>query len=172
MKGVDSEVNDEKLDVAEKETRTENAKQGNERSVQNGSRLVGKEPNSPTDSEPEAQTALETNDTSKTQEKCSSETARMKPGENTTINDDCVQKSKNVNLHVKQDFSAINVGLEYTGDDVQPLEEIIKGDEGKETDGNTASEDDSDEEEEEEGEDEMRDDEQQDDIRAAYGKYE
>lgn len=172
VKGVDSEVNDEKLDVAEKETRTENAKQGNERSVQNGSRLVGKEPSSPTDSEPEAQTALETNDTSKTQEKCSSETARMKPGENTTINDDCVQKSKNVNLHVKQDFSAINVGLEYTGDDVQPLEEIIKGDEGKETDGNTDSEDDSDEEEEEEGEDEMRDDEQQDDIRAAYGKYE
>lgn len=168
MKGVDSEVNDEKLDVAEKETRTENAKQGNEKSVQNGSCLVGKEPNSPTDSEPEAQTAVETNDTNKTQEKCSSETARMKPGDNTTINDDCVQKSKNVNLHVKQDFSAINVGLEYTGDDVQPLEEINEGDEGKETDRNSESEDEG----EEEGEDEMRDDEQQDDIRAAYGKYE
>ena len=52
------------------------------------------------------------------------------------------QKSKNIKLHVKQDFSAINVGPEYTGDDVQPLEE------GKEPDGNPEFEDESEEEEE------------------------
>ena len=137
----------------------------------------------------EAQTAVETNDTNKTQERCSSETEKIKSGENTAINDDCVQKSKNIKLHVKQDFSAINVGLEYTGDDVQPLEE------GKEPDGNPEFEDESEEEEEEEeGEEEveeeeeeekeeeeeekeeeeedMREDEEGDDVRAAYGKYE
>ena len=78
---------------------------------------------------------------------------------------------------MKQDFSAINVGLEYTGDDVQPLEE------GKEPDGNPEFEDESEEEEEEEVEEEeeeekeeeeedMREDEEGDDVRAAYGKYE
>ena len=109
-----------------------------------------------------------------------SETEKIKSGENTAINDDCVQKLKNRKLHVKQDFSAINVGLEYTGDDVQPLEE------GKEPDGNPEFEDESEEEEEEEVEEEeeeeeeekeeeeedMREDEEGDDVRAAYGKYE
>ena len=159
------------------ETRTENTKQGNEKTAQNGSLPIGEEHNSPTDPLAEAQTAVETNDTNKTQERCSSETAKIKSGENTAINDDCVQKSKNVKLHVKQDFSAINVGLEYTGDDVQPLEE------GKEPDGNPEFEDESEEEEEEEVEEEeeeekeeeeedMREDEEGDDVRAAYGKYE
>ena len=129
----------------------------------------------------EAQTAVETNDSNKTQERCSSEAEKIKSGENTAINDDCVQKSKNIKLHVKQDFSAINVGPEYTGDDVQPLEE------GKEPDGNPEFEDESEEEEEveeeveeeeeeeeekEEEEEDMREDEEGDDVRAAYGKYE
>ena len=159
------------------ETRTENTKQGNENTAQNGSLPIGEEHNSPTDPLAEAQTAVETNDTNKTQEKCLSETEKIKSGENTAINDDCVQKSKNIKLHVKQDFSAINVGPEYTGDDVQPLEE------GKEPDGNPEFEDESEEEEEEEVEEEeegekeeeeedMREDEEGDDVRAAYGKYE
>ncbi|RMX49486.1 hypothetical protein pdam_00023599 [Pocillopora damicornis] len=178
VKEADTEAKDKKEELAEKETRTENTKQGNEKTAQNGSLSVGEEHNSPTDPLAEAQTAVETNDTNKTQERCSSETAKIKSGENTAINDDCVQKSKNVKLHVKQDFSAINVGLEYTGDDVQPLEE------GKEPDGNPEFEDESEEEEEEEVEEEeeeeekeeeeedMREDEEGDDVRAAYGKYE
>ena len=39
------------------------------------------------------------------------------------------QRTKQVILHVKQDFSAINVEPEYSGDDIQPLAENSGGDE-------------------------------------------
>ena len=69
--------------------------------------------------------------------------------------------------HVKQNFSEINVGPEYTGDDVQPLEENSEGDEDI-----SVSERESDLESENDDVDMGRDEknDEQDDIRAAYGK--
>lgn len=74
-------------------------------------------------------------------------------------------RAKTVTPHVKQNFSAINVELEYTGDDVQPLEE----NDGGEEDISVESES---EDESETGGDRgsALKDEEQDDIRAAYGK--
>ena len=87
------------------------------------------------------------------------------------------QMAKRVNPHVKQDFSAINVGVEYTGEDIRPLEdnsgdeedvisvESESGDESEsgENELENGDEGDSDGDVEDEGEE---------DIRAAYGKHE
>ena len=68
--------------------------------------------------------------------------------------------------HVKQNFSEINVGPEYTGDDVQPLEENSEGEEDITVE--SESDDESENDDVEMGGDEKND--EQDDIRAAYGK--
>lgn len=101
----------------------------------------------------------------------SNETVKDSTGTNGGISENTehsVQKSKNVNLHVKQNFGAINVGLEYSGDDVQPLEQNSEGEENVNVESGSESEDES--EGEEEGSGNAEDDEQRDDIRAAYGK--
>lgn len=87
------------------------------------------------------------------------------------------QTAKRVNPHVKQDFSAINVGVEYTGEDIRPLEDN-SGDEEDVISVESESEDES-----ESGENELENDDEGDsdgdvedggeeDIRAAYGKPE
>ncbi|KAJ7373904.1 Nucleolar GTP-binding protein 2 [Desmophyllum pertusum] len=84
---------------------------------------------------------------------------RQHNGENT---EQLAQKSKNVNLHVKQDFGAINVGLEYTGDDVQPLEENSEGEEDLSLDSESESEDEN--EDGDKGDENVQDEERSDDI--------
>ena len=77
------------------------------------------------------------------------------------------QSTKNTAPHVKQNFSKINVGLEYTGDDVQPLEADNSGGE-EDISFESESEDESLNEEGDLDKNEKNED--QDDIRAAYGK--
>ena len=96
------------------------------------------------------------------------ETAKDRTGTNGEINENIehsVRESKNVNLHVKQNFGAIHVGLEYSGDDVQPLEENSDG-------ANFTVDTESESEEDESENEEIGTGERRDDIRAAYGKYE
>lgn len=129
-----------------------------------------KESNSFKDSKQEANTNADTNNKDSAQGNSqSNETAKDRTGTNGEINENTehsVQESKNVNLHVKQNFGAIRVGLEYSGDDVQPLEENSEGEENVTVD----SESESEEDEIEPGEEGTG--EERDDIRAAYGKYE
>lgn len=129
-----------------------------------------KESNSFKDSKQEANTNTDTNNKDSAQGNSqSNETAKDRTGTNGEINENTehsVQESKNVNLHVKQNFGAIRVGLEYSGDDVQPLEESSEGEENVTVD----SESESEEDEIEPGEEGTG--EERDDIRAAYGKYE
>ena len=81
------------------------------------------------------------------------------------------QKTKHATPHVKQNFSEINVELEYTGDDIKPLEENSEEDEDSTSD-ESESEDESENDEEEEDQDGDAKNEEQEDIRAAYGKAE
>ena len=81
------------------------------------------------------------------------------------------QKTKHVTPHVKQNFSEINVELEYTGDDIKPLEESSEEDEDN-TFVESESEDELENDEEEEDQDGDVKNEEQEDIRAAYGKPE
>ena len=118
----------------------------------------------------EANTNTDTNNKDSAQGNSkSNETAKDRTGQtNGETNENTehsVEESKNVNLHVKQNFGAIRVGLEYSGDDVQPLEENSEGEENVTVDSESESEED-------EGESEEGTGEQRDDIRAAYGKYE
>ena len=130
-----------------------------------------KESNSLKDSKQETNTNADTNNEDSAQGNSkSNETAKDGTGTNGEISDNTreqsVQESKNVNLHVRQNFGAINVGLEYSGDDVQPLEGNSEGEQNETVEsGSESDEDESEAEEEGTGE-------QRDDIRAAYGKYE
>ena len=83
-----------------------------------------------------------------------------------TINNKNIEKRTNT-PHVKQNFSEINVGPEYTGDDVQPLEENSDGEEDISV-SESESDDESENDDVDMGRDEKND--EQDDIRAAYGK--
>lgn len=83
-----------------------------------------------------------------------------------TVNDKNTEKKTNP-PHVKQNFSEINVGPEYTGDDVQPLEENSDGEEDISV-SESESDDESENDDVDMGRDEKND--EQDDIRAAYGK--
>ena len=87
------------------------------------------------------------------------------------------QEKKNITPHVKQDFSAINVELEYTGEDVQPLEENSGNGEdfiSVESDSEGESEGGEDESENGKERDSEGDSKEEglEDIRAAYGKSE
>lgn len=82
-----------------------------------------------------------------------------------TINNKNTEKRTNT-PHVKQNFREINVGPEYTGDDVQPLEENSEGEEDMSFE--SESDDESENDDVEMGGGEKND--EQDDIRAAYGK--
>ncbi|XP_020613533.1 nucleolar GTP-binding protein 2-like isoform X4 [Orbicella faveolata] len=128
-----------------------------------------KESNSFKDSKQETNTNTDTNNKDSAEENSqSNESTKDRTGTNGEINENTelsVQESKNVNLHVKQNFGAINVGLEYSGDDVQPLEENSEGEENITVESESEAEEDESEGEEGTGE-------QRDDIRAAYGKYE
>ena len=129
-----------------------------------------KESNSFKDSTQETNTNTDTNNKDSAQGNSkSNETTKDSTGTNGQINENTkhsVQESRNVTLHVKQNFGAINVGLEYSGDDVQPLEVNSEGEDNVSVDNESESEEDE-SEAEEEGTGEQRDD-----IRAAYGKYE
>lgn len=129
-----------------------------------------KESNSLKDSNQETNTKEDTNNKDSAEENShNNETVKDATGTNGQINENnenLVQKSKNVNLHVKQNFGAINVGLEYSGDDVQPLEKNSAGEENETVESESESEEDESEAEE------AGTGEQRDDIRAAYGKYE
>ena len=83
-----------------------------------------------------------------------------------TVNNKNTEKKTNT-PHVKQNFSEIDVGPEYTGDDVQPLEENSEGEEEISV-SESESDDESENDDVEMGRDEKND--EQDDIRAAYGK--
>ena len=94
------------------------------------------------------------------------ETTRENGCSEDTINNKNTEKRTNT-PHVKQNFSEINVGPEYTGDDVQPLEENSDGEEDISV-SESESDDESENDDVDMGRDEKND--EQDDIRAAYGK--
>lgn len=127
-----------------------------------------KESNSFEDSKQETNTNTDTNNKDSAQGNSKSdETTKDRTGSNGQINENTEhQESRNVNLHVKQNFGAINVGLEYSGDDVQPLEVNSEGED------NVTINSESESEEDESEVDEEGNGAQRDDIRAAYGKYE
>ena len=164
VKETNSKVVEEKLQISDEEAVKENTNVDEEATTQNDRHSLSEENNSVKDTEHETNANKNATNKSNAQENSQkSGTAKDSPviSENTEL---LAQTSKNINLHVKQNFGAINVGLEYTGDDVQPLEEDSEGEE----DGSADSESESEDEENENG----KDDEQIDDIRAAYGKSE
>ena len=153
--------------VKEANSTAADEKTANEETVEDDESEEG---NSFKDSKQEANTNTDTNNKDSVQgDSKSNETANDRTGQtNGEINENTehsVEESKDVNLHVKQNFGAIRVGLEYSGDDVQPLEENSEGEENVTVDSESESEED-------EGESEEGTGEQRDDIRAAYGKYE
>ena len=129
---------------------------------------AGEEENKTLDLTPEAKPAEIPSQPTNAKEDSISVTEKTKENgcSEDTINNKNTEKRTNT-PHVKQNFSEINVGPEYTGDDVQPLEENSDGEEDI-----SVSESESDDESENDdvdlGRDEKND--EQDDIRAAYGK--
>ena len=129
---------------------------------------AGEEENKTLDLTPEAKPAEILSQPTNAKEDSISVTEKTKENDcsEDTINNKNTEKRTNT-PHVKQNFSEINVGPEYTGDDVQPLEENSDGEEDI-----SVSESESDDESENDvvdmGRDEKND--EQDDIRAAYGK--
>ncbi|KAK2562308.1 Nucleolar GTP-binding protein 2 [Acropora cervicornis] len=79
------------------------------------------------------------------------------------------KRTKQVTQRVKQDFSVINVELEYSGDDVRPLDETQSEEKLSENGRNEAGNGESELVEEEEDEEETDEDDGED-IRAAFGK--
>ena len=175
VKEASSKATDEQLQISKEESKTGNTNDKNETTVQNDSPSVGEEGNSVTEAKQGAQTAANTNNTNDPRKNSLNEISKDNSGTHETFSENTehqVEKSNNVNLHIKQDFSAINVGPEYTGDDVQPLEENSEGNKDESLDGESESEDESEDDEEGDGDANMEDDDQTDDIRAAYGKSE
>ena len=129
---------------------------------------AGKEENKTLDLTPEAKPAEILSQPTDAKEDSISVTEKTKENgcSEDTINNKNTEKRTNT-PHVKQNFSEINVGPEYTGDDVQPLEENSDGEEDISV-SESESDDESENDDVDMGRDEKND--EQDDIRAAYGK--
>ena len=128
---------------------------------------AGEEENKTLDLTPEAKLAEIPSQPTDAKEDCISATEKTTENgcSKDTINNKNTEKRTNT-PHVKQNFSEINVGPEYTGDDVQPLEENSVGEEDISVE--SESDDESENDDVDMGRDEKND--EQDDIRAAYGK--
>lgn len=139
-----------------------------ELTIKDGNLLGGKENKTLRDSTAEAKPAeLPSQPTNAKEDSISvTEKTRENGCSEDTINNKNTEKRTNT-PHVKQNFSEINVGPEYTGDDVQPLEENSDGEEDISV-SESESGDESENDDVDMGRDEKND--EQDDIRAAYGK--
>lgn len=172
MKGTNTISSEEQCEITTSEIAKESLTK-NELVDKASSNSVGDETNSPTDSIHEDLTE-HTNHENDSQKNSNTQEPRVDADETTELSG---QEKKNSTPHVKQDLSAINVELEYTGEDVQPLEEN-SGDWEEfisvESDSVDESEGDEDESENDKEGDSERDskEERLEDIRAAYGKSE
>lgn len=168
VKETNSKAAEQKSQISEEETVKENV--DDEEKIQNENHPAGDESNPVKDSKQKKNSNANTNKNSTQENPQNNETTNDSSGAISENTETLAQMSKNVNPHVKQNFGAIHVGLEYTGDDVQPLEENSEGEENVIVDSESESESDS--EGDEEKNENAKDDEQTDDIRAAYGKSE
>ena len=153
----------------------------NESIVNDDSHSFGEESDSQKNSAPNINTAKSANPENSTLTN-SHNTERTENGddlkgpdnENTELSS---QRTKRVTPHVRQDFSAINVEVEYVGEDIRPLEDNNGGEEdvisveSESVDESESGENGSENGEEGDSDGQVKD-EREEDIRAAYGKSE
>ncbi|KAL9980799.1 hypothetical protein ACROYT_G009437 [Oculina patagonica] len=168
VKETNSKAAEQKSQISEEEKVKENA--NDDEKIQNENNSAGEESNPVKDSKQKTNSNANTNKNGAQENLQNNVTANDSSGTISENTAHLAQTSKNVNLHVKQNFGAIHVGLEYTGDDVQPLEANSEGKDDISVDSEPESESESEGDEEEN--ENAKDDEQIDDIRAAYGKSE
>lgn len=168
VKETSSKTAEQNSQISKDEAVKENG--DNEAITQNDSHSASEESNSENDSKHKTDSNANTNNKNSALENSqNNQTAKDRSGANKNT-EHLTQTSKNANLHVKQNFGAIHVGLEYTGEDVKPLEENSEGEDNVSIDSESESESDSDDDEEQNRK--VKGDEKTDDIRAAYAKSE